>query len=101
MIGNLYISNVTSESFSISWNDTGGEFDGFILELIDSEWLMEPREYNISNSVNSHEVTELRPNTDYIAYLYGTYKGSQTGAVSIVASTGILILCTCLLSYKE
>lgn len=96
MIGNLYVSNVTSESFSIFWNDTEGEFDGFILELIDSQWLMEPREYNISSSVNSHEVAELRPNTDYVAFLYGTYKGSQTGAVSIVASTGILILCTCL-----
>lgn len=95
MIGKLYITNLTSESFSISWNDTEGEFDGFILELIDSEWLMEPREYNISDNVKSHEVTELRPNTDYIAYLYGTYKGSRTSAVSIVASTGILILCIC------
>uniref|UniRef100_A0A7N5ZSK7 Zmp:0000000846 n=1 Tax=Anabas testudineus TaxID=64144 RepID=A0A7N5ZSK7_ANATE len=44
-------------------------------------------EYNISNNVKSHDVTGLRPSTDYVAYLYGTYKGSRTSAVSIVAST--------------
>ncbi|XP_008303359.1 tenascin isoform X2 [Stegastes partitus] len=87
VIGKLYISNLTSESFSILWNGTEGHFDGFVLEIIDSDWLMEPKEYNISHNVQSHDVTGLRPSTDYVAYLYGTYKGSRTSAVSIVAST--------------
>ncbi|XP_035811952.2 tenascin isoform X3 [Amphiprion ocellaris] len=87
VIGKLYISDLTSESFSILWNNTEGEFDGFVLEIIDSDWLVEPKEYNISRNVQSHDVTGLRPSTDYIAYLYGTYKGSRTSAVSIVAST--------------
>ncbi|XP_053267565.1 tenascin isoform X2 [Pleuronectes platessa] len=87
VLGKLYISNLTSESFSILWNATEGEFDGFILEIIDSDWLMEPKEYNISHNDKSINVRGLRPSTDYIAYLYGTYKGSRTSAVSIVAST--------------
>ncbi|XP_022052938.2 tenascin isoform X3 [Acanthochromis polyacanthus] len=87
VIGKLYISNLTSESFSILWNNTEGEFDGFVLEIIDSDWLVEPKEHNISRNVQSHDVTGLRPSTDYVAYLYGTYKGSRTSAVSIVAST--------------
>uniref|UniRef100_A0AAQ6AAN9 Zmp:0000000846 n=1 Tax=Amphiprion ocellaris TaxID=80972 RepID=A0AAQ6AAN9_AMPOC len=90
VIGKLYISDLTSESFSILWNNTEGEFDGFVLEIIDSDWLVEPKEYNISRNVQSHDVTGLRPSTDYIAYLYGTYKGSRTSAVSIVASTAPL-----------
>lgn len=101
MVGNLYISNLTSESFSILWNGTDGEFDGFILEIIDSDWLMEPKEYNISRNVKSYDVTGLRPSTDYIAYLYGTYKGSRTSAVSIVASTGILIFCVFIISLTK
>lgn len=92
MVGKLFISNLTSESFSILWNGTEGEFDGFILEIIDSDWLMEPKEYNISHNAKSHDVTGLRPSTDYVAYLYGTYKGSRTNAVSIVASTGIHLI---------
>lgn len=97
MVGKLYVSNLTSESFSIFWNATEGEFDGYILEIIDSDWLKEPMEYNISSNLMSHDVTGLRPSTDYIAYLYGKYKGSRTHAVSIVASTGILILCVLIL----
>ncbi|XP_072228122.1 tenascin-like [Leuresthes tenuis] len=87
VVGKIYISNLTSESFSILWNGTEEQFDGFILEIIDSDWLMKPKEYNISRNVRSHDVTGLRPSTDYIAYLYGTYKGSRTSAVSTVAST--------------
>ncbi|XP_067341368.1 tenascin-like isoform X1 [Channa argus] len=87
VIGKLYISNITSDSFSVLWNGTEGEFDGFILEIIDSDWLMKPKEYNISHYAKSHDVTGLRPSADYIAYLYGTYKGSRTRAVSTVAAT--------------
>ncbi|XP_041667618.1 tenascin-like isoform X4 [Cheilinus undulatus] len=91
VVGKVFISNLTSESFTIHWNVTDGKFDGFILEIIDSDWLMEPKEYNISHNVKSHDITGLRPSTDYVAYLYGTFKGSRTNAVSIVASTGILL----------
>ncbi|KAM3874145.1 tenascin-like [Diretmus argenteus] len=87
VVGKLYVSNLTSESFSLSWNGTGGEFDGYTLEIIDSDWLREPEEYNISHNTMSQDITGLRPSTDYIAYLYGTFKGSRTRAVSIVAST--------------
>ncbi|XP_023193837.1 tenascin-like isoform X2 [Xiphophorus maculatus] len=87
VVGKLYVSNLTSESFTIHWNSTDRQFDGFVLEIIDSDWLMELKEYNISQNVSAHDVTGLRPSTDYIAYLYGTYKGSRTRPVSIVAST--------------
>uniref|UniRef100_A0A8C8F0U0 Zmp:0000000846 n=1 Tax=Oncorhynchus tshawytscha TaxID=74940 RepID=A0A8C8F0U0_ONCTS len=87
VVGNLYVSNLTSESFSISWNGTEGEFDGYVLEIIDSDWLKEPKEYNISQNAMSHDITGLRPSTDYIAYLTGIVKGSRTHAVSIIAST--------------
>lgn len=89
MVGELYVSNITSESFTVHWNGTEREFDGFMLEIIDSDWLMQPQEYNISQNVQSHVITGLRPSTDYIGYLYGTYKGSRTSAVTVVASTGI------------
>lgn len=91
VVGALFVSNLTSEKFQISWNGTEGKVDGFVLEIIDSDWLMEPKEYNLSSNVHSYEVSGLRANTDYIAYLYGTYKGSRTDAVSVVASTGTFL----------
>uniref|UniRef100_A0A673JYV2 Tenascin-like n=1 Tax=Sinocyclocheilus rhinocerous TaxID=307959 RepID=A0A673JYV2_9TELE len=88
VVGNLYVSNITSESFSISWNDTRGDIERFILEIIDSSWQREPVEYNLSQSTQSYEITGLRPTTDYIAYLTGVVKRRRTDSVSAVASTG-------------
>ncbi|XP_026096332.1 tenascin isoform X2 [Carassius auratus] len=87
VVGNLYVSNITSESFSISWNGTRGDIERFILEIIDSSWQREPVEYNLSQSTQSYEITGLRPTTDYIAYLTGVVKGRRTDSVSAVAST--------------
>ncbi|XP_048876821.1 tenascin-like isoform X2 [Brienomyrus brachyistius] len=86
-VGTLLVSNVTSESFTISWNGTEGIFEGFVLEIIDSNWLFEPMEYNLSHNAQSHEITGLSPSTDYVAYLYGVVKGVRTQAVSAVATT--------------
>ncbi|XP_056313260.1 tenascin isoform X5 [Danio aesculapii] len=86
-VGNLYVSNVTSQSFFISWNDTKGDIERFVLEIIDSSWQQEPVEYNLSQSIQSYEITGLRPTTDYIAYLTGVIKGRRTDSVSAVAST--------------
>ena len=94
VVGNLYVSNLTSEGFSMSWNGTQGHVDGYVLEIIDSDWLTEPREHNISGDVRSYDVIGLRPSTDYVAYLYGVSKGSRTNAVSSVASTGTFPLPT-------
>ncbi|XP_026863761.2 tenascin isoform X2 [Electrophorus electricus] len=86
-VGNLYVSNVTSESFSIAWNGTKGSFDGFILEIIDSSSLREPDEYNLSCNAVSYNITGLMPSTDYIAYLSGVVKGTRIHTVSAFAST--------------
>nr|XP_055054083.1 tenascin isoform X2 [Misgurnus anguillicaudatus] len=85
--GRLFVSNVTSESFIISWNDTRGDIERFILEIIDSSWLREPVEYNISYNTQWYEITDLRPATDYIVYLTGVLKGRRTDSISTVAST--------------
>nr|XP_055054085.1 tenascin isoform X4 [Misgurnus anguillicaudatus] len=87
--GRLFVSNVTSESFIISWNDTRGDIERFILEIIDSSWLREPVEYNISYNTQWYEITDLRPATDYIVYLTGVLKGRRTDSISTVASTGL------------
>lgn len=89
VVGNLYVSNVTHKSFSISWNGTERGFEGFILEVIDTSWQKEPVEVNISQNTMSHDITGLEPRTDYIAYLYGVMRGRRTHAISTVATTGI------------
>ncbi|XP_063066915.1 tenascin isoform X3 [Engraulis encrasicolus] len=87
VVGNLYVSNVTHKSFSVSWNGTESGFDGFILEVIDTSWQKEPAEFNVSHNTMSRTITGLEPRTDYIAFLYGVKKGRRTHAISTVATT--------------
>ncbi|KAI7813166.1 putative tenascin-like [Triplophysa rosa] len=86
-VGSLFVSNITSQSFTVSWNGTKGNIESFILEIIDSSWRREPVEYNLTHGTRSYEITDLRPATDYIAYLTGIVKGRRTNSVSVVAST--------------
>ncbi|MBN3299486.1 TENA protein, partial [Amia calva] len=86
-VGSLFVSNITSESFRISWNGTEGDFEGFVLEIIDSNRLMEPMEFNITSHSLFADISGLSPSTDYIAYLYGVVRGVRSHAVSTVAST--------------
>ncbi|XP_051552286.1 tenascin-like isoform X2 [Myxocyprinus asiaticus] len=87
VVGSLYVSNVTAERFSVSWNGTKGDIERFILEIIDTSWKREPVEYNLSHSTQWYEITGLRPSTDYIAYLTGDVNGCRTDSVSVVTST--------------
>ncbi|MGH0176036.1 UNVERIFIED_CONTAM: hypothetical protein FKN15_002515 [Acipenser sinensis] len=86
-VGNLFVSDITSDSFSLSWTATGGSFDGFALEIIDSNRLLEPMEYSLARDVLATHISGLSPRTDYIAYLYGLTHGVRTQALSAVAST--------------
>uniref|UniRef100_A0A8C5BEP3 Zmp:0000000846 n=1 Tax=Gadus morhua TaxID=8049 RepID=A0A8C5BEP3_GADMO len=69
-------------TLTVSDNTWDRHVDGYVLEIIDSDWLTEPREHNISGDVRSYDVIGLRPSTDYVAYLYGVSKGSRTNAVT-------------------
>uniref|UniRef100_A0A8C6L036 Tenascin C n=1 Tax=Nothobranchius furzeri TaxID=105023 RepID=A0A8C6L036_NOTFU len=77
VIGKLYVSNITSESFTIQWNGAERRFDGFILEIIDSDWLTEPKEYNISSNVTSLDIDGLRPSTTRAVLAFATIQQEE------------------------
>uniref|UniRef100_H3A232 Tenascin C n=1 Tax=Latimeria chalumnae TaxID=7897 RepID=H3A232_LATCH len=86
-VGSLVVSNLTSESFDLSWTATEGAFDVFMIEIIDSNRLLEPREFNVSGTLYTTSISGLLPSTDYVVYLYGFAHGVRTQAISTVATT--------------
>nr|XP_056716352.1 tenascin isoform X2 [Euleptes europaea] len=86
-VGNLTVSGLTPESFNLSWTATEGAFEKFTIELIDSNRLLEPMEYNISGLLRTAHISGLSPNTDFIVYLYGFTRGFRTQAISVSATT--------------
>uniref|UniRef100_A0A8D0RMX2 Tenascin n=1 Tax=Sus scrofa TaxID=9823 RepID=A0A8D0RMX2_PIG len=88
-IGNLSVSDITPESFSLSWTATEGAFETFTIEIIDSNRFLETMEYNISGAERTAHISGLRPGNDFIVYLSGLAPGIQTKPISATATTAM------------
>ncbi|NXA18318.1 TENA protein, partial [Ibidorhyncha struthersii] len=86
-VGELTVSDITPESFNLSWTTASGDFDVFTIEIIDSNRLLEPMEFNISGNSRTAHISGLSPSTDFIVYLYGISHGFRTQAISAAATT--------------
>ncbi|XP_027505761.1 tenascin isoform X1 [Corapipo altera] len=85
-VGELMVSDITPESFNLSWT-TNGAFDAFTIEIIDSNRLLEPMEFNLSGNSRTAHISGLSPSTDFIVYLSGISRGFRTQAISAAATT--------------
>ncbi|XP_035295736.1 tenascin isoform X2 [Cricetulus griseus] len=86
-IGNLNVSDVTPESFNLSWTATDGIFDMFTIEIIDSNRLLQMAEHNISGAERTAHISGLPPSTDFIVYLSGIAPSIRTKTISTTATT--------------
>uniref|UniRef100_A0A8C9MWA7 Tenascin C n=1 Tax=Serinus canaria TaxID=9135 RepID=A0A8C9MWA7_SERCA len=88
----LMVSDITPESFNLSWTASNGDFDVFTIEIIDSNRLLEPMEFNLSGNSRTAHISGLSPSTDFIVYLSGISRGFRTQAISAAATTEELLL---------
>ncbi|XP_008150330.2 tenascin isoform X2 [Eptesicus fuscus] len=91
-IGNLNVSNVTPESFNLSWTATNGAFETFTIEIIDSNRLLETVQYKISGAARTAYISGLRPSNDFIIYLSGLAPGIRTQTINVTVTTEALPL---------
>ncbi|XP_044000765.1 tenascin isoform X4 [Gambusia affinis] len=75
-LGNLVLSDITWDSFTASWSPTGGDFDSFVIEVINMEDLAERQNLTLSGDASSLVISGLSPNTNYMVGLYGMHQGS-------------------------
>ncbi|XP_032424932.1 tenascin isoform X2 [Xiphophorus hellerii] len=75
-LGNLVLSDITWDSFTASWSPTGGDFDSFVIEVINMEDLAERQNLTLSGDASSLVLSGLNPNTNYMVGLYGMHQGS-------------------------
>lgn len=86
-IGNLNVSDITPESFNLSWTATDGIFDMFTIEIIDSNRLLQASEHNVSGAERTAHISGLPPSTDFIVYLSGIAPSIRTKTISATATT--------------
>uniref|UniRef100_A0A8C2JEJ8 Tenascin C n=1 Tax=Cyprinus carpio TaxID=7962 RepID=A0A8C2JEJ8_CYPCA len=88
-VGNITISDVSWDSFSVSWELDRGEVEGFLVEVSDPDGLSDGQNHTLSSQEFSLAVTDLSPSTFYRVTLYGLYKGELLDPVFAEAITGI------------
>ncbi|XP_018088380.1 tenascin isoform X1 [Xenopus laevis] len=86
-VGDLAVSDVTTNNFDLSWTATKDSFEGFVIEVIDTNRLFEPKTLNVSGNLRTSSVSGLLPKTDYSINLFGIVHGLRTQAISTSATT--------------
>ncbi|TRY94042.1 hypothetical protein DNTS_011953 [Danionella cerebrum] len=86
---NIRISEVSWDSFSVSWELDRGEVEGFLVEVSDPDGLSDGQNHTLSGQEFSLAVTDLSPSTFYRVTIYGLYKGELLDPVFAEAITGL------------
>ena len=85
---NLTISDITWDSFTVSWSPQDGDFESFVIELTNLDGGSESQNLTLSGDAFSLGIPVLRPNTTYMVGLYGLHQGSFLEPVYAEATTG-------------
>ncbi|XP_067868784.1 tenascin isoform X2 [Heterodontus francisci] len=86
-VGNLVVSDITSNSFSLSWTGKDEAFESFLIELIDSDRFTEPLEYMVPGNMQTTQLSNLIAGTNYVIYFYGIVNGRRTNPATTVVLT--------------
>ncbi|XP_059405429.1 tenascin isoform X3 [Carassius carassius] len=86
-IGSLSVSDVSWDSFNVSWTiEDGSTFDSFVIEVANSAG-PERQNLSVSGDARSLWLSGLSPDTSYIITLYGVHQGSILGSIYTQAAT--------------
>ncbi|KAK1155824.1 hypothetical protein AOXY_G26668 [Acipenser oxyrinchus oxyrinchus] len=88
-VDNLLISDVTSESFRLSWMADEDLFDSFVIKVRDSKKLSDPLELMVPGQEHTIEVPGLLGGTEYEIELYGVARGQRWQPINAVARTDL------------
>uniref|UniRef100_A0A8C7WFK3 Tenascin C n=1 Tax=Oncorhynchus mykiss TaxID=8022 RepID=A0A8C7WFK3_ONCMY len=81
VLGKLTVSDVSWDSFLVSWVTEEGDFDGFVVEVTDAEAGVDWQNHTLQDAAQSLGIVGLSPATWYNVSLYGLFKGALLGPV--------------------
>lgn len=83
------MSDVTADSFRLTWAADEDLFDRFVIKIRDSKRLAHPQEYNARGDERTMVITGLMGGTEYEIELYGVSLDQRSQPITGVAQTGI------------
>ncbi|XP_066511357.1 tenascin isoform X1 [Hoplias malabaricus] len=87
LVSNITVTEVSWDSFNISWGLERGEFEGFVIEVADPDGLSDGQNHTLSGQEFRLAITDLSPSTFYRITLYGLYRGKLLEPVFAEATT--------------
>lgn len=88
-LGTLILSNITCDSFHVSWTAPAGPFAKIVINVSDSYGLHEPQQITVSGDAQHAHVTGLVENTGYDISVTGTtWAGEPTRPLTAFVVTG-------------
>ncbi|XP_037835407.1 tenascin isoform X3 [Kryptolebias marmoratus] len=85
----LFISDITADSFRLSWAADEDLFDTFVIKVRDSKRLAHPQEYSVRGNKRTKVVTGLMSGTEYEIELYGITADQRSQPITGLAQTGL------------
>ncbi|XP_047197052.1 tenascin isoform X2 [Hippoglossus stenolepis] len=76
VVTNVTVSDVSWESFLLSWSAEDGKFEAFLIEVTDAETGAEWKNHTVPADARILAISGLSPATWYRANLYGVYRGT-------------------------
>ncbi|XP_044052317.1 tenascin isoform X1 [Siniperca chuatsi] len=76
VVTNVTVSDVSWDSFLLSWSAEDGVFEAFLIEVTDAETGAEWQNHTVPADARSLAISGLSPTTWYRANLYGVYRGA-------------------------
>ncbi|XP_029916498.1 tenascin [Myripristis murdjan] len=76
VVANVTVSDLSWDSFVLSWSAKEGAFESFLVEVSDAETGAEWQNHTVPTDARSLAISGLSPTTWYRANLYGVYRGA-------------------------
>lgn len=99
VVTSFTISDVSWDSFQLSWWATDGAFQAFLLKVTDAETGSDVQNHTVAADAQSFIISDLSATTWYRVSLYGLHRGALLGPVTADTITGINVTSYPLLSF--
>ncbi|XP_075930829.1 tenascin-X-like [Petromyzon marinus] len=88
----LVISDITPDSFKVSWVVDPEVFDEFVLEVESPDSTIIPLKETVPGDITSVDLTDLKENTEYVVRLIGSRKGKLSSPLTAKVTTDSKII---------
>uniref|UniRef100_A0AAX7UGT7 Zmp:0000000846 n=1 Tax=Astatotilapia calliptera TaxID=8154 RepID=A0AAX7UGT7_ASTCA len=88
-VEHLFVSDVTADSFRLTWTANEDLFDRFVIKIRDSKRLAHPQEHSVRGDERTKVITGLMGGSEYEIELYGATLDRRSQPITGVVQTGL------------